>query len=208
MRTLAIDTSGAACSIALFEDEALIASRHDIIHRGHAEALIPWIAALPDGGRAPRILVGCGPGSFTGVRVGIAAARGLALGWGAAAHGVPSLALIAAQADAADVSIAIEGGHGEIFVQDFANGRAVSRLQSLSVDVAATAASCPLVLGSAAESLVAHRGWGEARCCDADARAMLAVAEPLHTPPRPIYGRGADARPQVRSPVRPAGTAA
>ncbi len=199
MRTLAIDTSGAACSIALFEGEALIASRHETINRGHAEALIPWIAALPDGGRAARIIVGCGPGSFTGVRVGIAAARGLALGWGAVAHGVPSLALIAAHADWPQVSVAIEGGHGEIFVQDFAHGRATSLLQSLAIDAAATAASCRLVLGSAAETLVGHRGWGEARRCDADARAMLGVAELPHTPPRPIYGRGADARPQVRS---------
>jgi tRNA threonylcarbamoyladenosine biosynthesis protein TsaB len=197
LRTLAIDTSGKACSIALFDDETLIASRHETIGRGHAEMLIPWIALLPDGGRADRILVGCGPGSFTGVRIGIAAARALALGWNAVAHGLPSLALIATHAARTDVSVAIDGGHGELFVQDFAGGLAASPLQSLTPQDAARAASHLLVLGNAAETLVALRGWGEARNCDADARFMIDVADVPHCPPRPIYGRGADARPQV-----------
>jgi tRNA threonylcarbamoyl adenosine modification protein YeaZ len=77
MRTLALDTSGAACSIALIEGDTIIAARHEALGRGHAERLIPWIAALPEGGQADRIIVGCGPGSFTGVRIAIAAARGL-----------------------------------------------------------------------------------------------------------------------------------
>lgn len=198
MRSLAIDTSGAACSIALFDDVALLASRHETIGRGHAEALIPWIAALPDGGRADHILVGCGPGSFTGVRVGIAAARALALGWGAVASGLPSLALIAAQTDEPAVSIAIDGGHGEVFVQDFTQGRPSTPLQSLAPEAGALVASHQLVLGSAAERLVLLRGWGTAQPCDADARYMLAVRSSPHSPPQPIYGRGADARPMAQ----------
>ena len=59
------------------------------------------IAALPGKGRAERIVVSLGPGSFTGIRVGIAAARGLALAWQAEIFGYPTMALIAAQAMAA-----------------------------------------------------------------------------------------------------------
>ena len=85
-RTLVIDTATAACSVALIAGDQVIDRRHEVVGRGHAERLVPMIAELglggPGGGRAERILVDCGPGSFTGIRVGIAAARGLAIGWG------------------------------------------------------------------------------------------------------------------------------
>ena len=78
---LAIETAGFACSVALLDGPRLIAEAHEVLRRGHAERLIPMLSCLPDGGRADAIVVGCGPGSFTGVRVGIAAARVLGLAW-------------------------------------------------------------------------------------------------------------------------------
>ncbi|RZM18560.1 MAG: tRNA (adenosine(37)-N6)-threonylcarbamoyltransferase complex dimerization subunit type 1 TsaB, partial [Sphingomonas sp.] len=97
-RTLVIETATAACSVALIEDGRVVASCHEVVGRGHAERLVPMISELPDGGRAARILVDVGPGSFTGVRVGIAAARGLGLGWDATVRGFSSLAIVAAAA--------------------------------------------------------------------------------------------------------------
>ncbi len=64
LRTLVIDTATAACSVALLDGDRVVAHGHDVVGRGHAERLVPMIAALPDGGRAARILVDCGPGSL------------------------------------------------------------------------------------------------------------------------------------------------
>ena len=119
-RLLAIDTVTIACSVALFEDGALIASDYAEIGRGHAEKLIPAIAKLPDRGRADKILVNCGPGSFTGVRIGISAAKALALAWGSEIQGYCCLDLVAAQAlqkldRPQSVCVAMLAGHGEYF---------------------------------------------------------------------------------------------
>ena len=89
---LAFDTSSAACTAALFEGGKCIARRDELIGRGHSERLVPMLAELLDGRTADHILVGVGPGSFTGIRVGIAAAHGLAIGWGEAVEAWPSAA--------------------------------------------------------------------------------------------------------------------
>lgn len=200
-RTLVIDTATAACSVALVEDGAVVAESHDVVGRGHAERLMPMIAALPGGGRADSILVDCGPGSFTGVRVGLAAARALALGWGVPVHGYSSMAAIAAAAaggGGAAVGIALIGGHGELFVQRYATAplAPLSELASLApADAAATMPDAD-VFGSGAEQLVAARGSGAAH--DRLPRAADAIALPAalaRLAPRPIYGRGADAKP-------------
>lgn len=197
MRTLAIETSGAACSVALIEDGEVIAERHEIVGRGHAERLIPWIAALPGGGRADKIIVGCGPGSFTGVRIGVAAARGLGIGWGVPVNGVASLALIAAECDEPAFTIAVEGGHGELFVQHFTRNplSATGDVQSL-IPVNAAAQSESVIYGSGAARVADH--MVQAKAEDRAARAAnirFLASDMISLPPRPIYGRGADATP-------------
>jgi tRNA threonylcarbamoyladenosine biosynthesis protein TsaB len=197
VRTLALDTSGRACSIALFENENLIANRHELIGRGHAEWLVPWIAELVDHQKVDHILTGCGPGSFTGVRVAIAAARGLGLAWTVPVHGVNSLALIASASSISDDHlVAIEGGHGELFLQTFQVDGKMSELLSLSPEEGATQFKQHIVVGSGAERLVAVRGYGVAIPDEAQASQVFKVAlEQRSLPPLPIYGRGPDAKP-------------
>jgi tRNA threonylcarbamoyl adenosine modification protein YeaZ len=97
VRTLVIDSATEACSVALFEGGRPVAGNYEVIGRGHAERLVPMIAELPERGRAERVAVSLGPGSFTGVRIGLAAARALGLAWQAKVVGYPTLALVAAK---------------------------------------------------------------------------------------------------------------
>jgi tRNA threonylcarbamoyladenosine biosynthesis protein TsaB len=195
---LAVDTSSAACSAALFDEGgACLASRDEQIGRGHSERLVPMLAELLDGRSAAHILVGVGPGSFTGIRVGIAAAHGLAIGWGAELVGMSSLALLAASVEeAGEVATAILGGHGELFVQQFdSRGEPASALANLPPAAAAAAATAELVVGSGARQLVDARGWGEARdACPSAANALKLPADLRRLPAKPVYARAPDAR--------------
>jgi tRNA threonylcarbamoyladenosine biosynthesis protein TsaB len=200
VRTLVLDCSSEACSVALFEDARLIEGRYEVLGRGHAERLVPMIRDLPDKGRADRIVAGLGPGSFTGVRVAIAAARALAFAWQGQARGYPTLSLIAAMAQAAagaaPVAVAATGGHGEWFVECFdASGISARPLASLAPEAAVTFADEELVAGSQAEVLVALRGRGTALDILPDARAFaLLPNQILLDRLDPIYGRAPDAR--------------
>ncbi|NQX96176.1 MAG: tRNA (adenosine(37)-N6)-threonylcarbamoyltransferase complex dimerization subunit type 1 TsaB, partial [Erythrobacter sp.] len=134
MRTLAIETASEACSVALFEDSVLVAHDHRVLGRGHAELLIPMIADLPGKGMARRILVSLGPGSFTGLRVGLAAARALGVAWNVPVLGYPTMRLVQLSASLTEtraVTVCMNGGHGEWFVQDFdADGVTLHEVQS------------------------------------------------------------------------------
>lgn len=204
MLTLAIDSATEACSVALFDGERLVAGDYRTLGRGHAEQLVPMIAALPGKGRADRIAVALGPGSFTGVRVGLAAARALAFAWGAELVGYPTLDLVAAMARAqrgGPLAVATTGGHGEWFVAGFDAAGSVTRpLASLPPAQAAAACSEALVAGSQAEALVAARGSGEALPLLPDARALpLLPPAALTADVHPLYGRAPDAKlPQAR----------
>ena len=196
---LAFDTSSAACTAALFDGSGeCIARADEIIGRGHAERLVPMIAELMDGRSATKILVGVGPGSFTGIRVAIAAAHGLAIGWGAHLKGMSSLALLAASADGQDeVAGAVLGGHGELFVQQFDRPslRATSKVCNALPAQAARLTSAVLVVGSGASKLVDVRGWGEARELWPSAANSMKLPETLRNlAPKPVYARAPDAR--------------
>ncbi|MXO93705.1 tRNA (adenosine(37)-N6)-threonylcarbamoyltransferase complex dimerization subunit type 1 TsaB [Erythrobacter arachoides] len=202
MKTLAIDCATEACSVALFDGNAMIAGFCEPMRRGHAERLVPMIADLPERGRADRVLVSLGPGSFTGVRIGLAAARALGLAWGAEVLGYPTLALVAAMAQGdrpgEAVTVVMEGGHGQWFMQNFdATGIATDQVQSLLPEDADRAAQHRLVAGNRAPALAALPGGAarEALPVSPDARQALMLA-PVHwrSDLAPLYGRGPDAR--------------
>lgn len=203
--TLAIETAGTGCSVALVADGVVIDERHEAVGRGHAERLIPMIAELLGDRRPQRIAVDCGPGSFTGVRVGLAAARGLGLGWRVQVTGFSSTAIIAASAfrlsDADSVAIAIAGGHGQLFIECFRRSpfASLGPLQSLyPADAARICDEMPLLAGSGGE-ILAEAGLSTVPRVMVEARASaicwLDEADYL-LPPIPIYGRAPDARPQ------------
>ena len=106
MVMLAIDTSTAATSAAILDGEAVLAAVDHLDARRHAELLAPMVAELVDaaGVAITEIAVGVGPGAYTGLRVGIATAQGLALGWGLPAVGLCSLDVLAAEAVAAGIA--------------------------------------------------------------------------------------------------------
>ena len=196
---LAFDTSSAACTAALFDGSGeCIARADEIIGRGHAERLVPMIAELMDGRSAAQVVVGVGPGSFTGIRVAIAAAHGLAIGWGAELMGMSSLALLAAGAGGRGlVAAAVLGGHGELFVQEFdaASLEPTSQLQNALPADAARALTAEVAVGSGAKALVEARGRGEARdFWPSASNALLLPVELRSLPPKPVYARAPDAK--------------
>ena len=196
MRTLVIDTSAAACSVALLDGTRVVDFRHEVVGRGHAERLVPMIGELADGGRADAVLVDCGPGSFTGIRVGIAAARALGIGWGVPVHGYSSVALIAASAvaehDATRIAVVLEGGHGEVFVAPFDRLLPAGPLASLTPEAAVAAIGDRAVFGTGVRWI----GTGTELIPDAR-EARLLPDELRHLPPAPIYGRAPDAKPMA-----------
>jgi len=199
MRELVIDCATEACSVALFEDGALLAGECLMLGRGHAERLVPMIEALPGKGRAHRISVDSGPGSFTGIRVGLAAARALAFAWQVPVQGYASLALVATMARCKRAGIAIDvvmsGGHGEWFFQPFAaDGMPLADVVSLAPDAVIETSRAGYVAGSQAGALGMARGVPSMPLWP-DARAFALLPDAALTPdPVPSYGRAPDAR--------------
>ena len=210
MRVLAIDTALEACSAAVLDTEqGGISARESLpMVRGHAEALLPLIARVMDSAglefaALDRIAVTTGPGSFTGLRVGIAAARGIALAAGKQAVGLSTLA-----AYAAPLIAVIDARHDYVYLQVFGpGGRTVvtPRVASLREALRAAATGAPRLIGTAAEMLAAAWPAGQRaprlvdarRAPDVDWVARLgAAATDTGVPPKPLYLRAPDAQPQ------------
>ncbi|MFI5015003.1 MAG: tRNA (adenosine(37)-N6)-threonylcarbamoyltransferase complex dimerization subunit type 1 TsaB [Hyphomicrobiales bacterium] len=218
MIVLALDTALAACSVCLFDSDRdkVLASESAILGRGHAEALLPMlerVVAKLDGGweGIARIGVVVGPGSFTGLRVGIAAARAAALATGRPAVGVTTLTALAAPlvgiSDGAPIAAAIDAKHGNLFFQVFSpEGRPLDEPAALPLEEAAfRIGERPIHLvgsGSSALQAALSRAGGVVKSSLAEAvpdivcvAKLAADADPRRAPPNPLYIKGANARP-------------
>ena len=210
MKTLALDTCLDACSVAVCEDESPLAVHSEIMSRGHQERLAPMAeAVMAEAGQAfdglDLVAVTVGPGSFTGLRIGLAFAKGLALALGVPCVGVGALeALAASEEDAGFVTAAVDAKRGQIWLQAFIDGKAAMAPDALSPEAAAArlAELWPggpaALVGSAAAQLagVIPIARASARLApDPVAVARIALRQrPPYPPPRPLYLRAPDAR--------------
>ena len=219
MRVLAIDTALGACSAAILDtdDGGIIASESLPMVRGHAEALMPLLHRLARQGQISfaeldRVAVTTGPGSFTGLRVGIAAARGIAMSINKPAVGLSTLSAYAAphlaDDDNAPVVVAIDARHDHVYLQAFGpGGRSVidPRLAPLREAVRVAAAAPARIVGSAAQAVADALATKDAAPILVDGRAAPDIDWVARTgaalpegqsPPKPQYLRAPDAQPQ------------
>ncbi|HEY1735650.1 MAG TPA: tRNA (adenosine(37)-N6)-threonylcarbamoyltransferase complex dimerization subunit type 1 TsaB [Methylovirgula sp.] len=224
MKILAIDTALAATSACVFETGAGSpeAAESVSMERGHAEALLPLIArvmAASDGGfdRLARIAVTVGPGSFTGLRIGIAAARAIALARQLPVVGVSTLAALAAplilEKQPGLAVAAIDAHHGNIYLAAFgSDGRTLvlPRLVALR-DAMRILEPGPLrLIGSGAPMLAieASAAGREVRLIDEAIAPDIfwvaklgLLADPQNSPARPLYLKAPDVKPPARQPA-------
>jgi tRNA threonylcarbamoyladenosine biosynthesis protein TsaB len=224
MFILAIDTALDACAAAVLDTGTtkLIAQRSQAMKRGHAEALMPLIARVMKEAGLPfpaldRIAVTTGPGSFTGLRVGLSAARGIALAAAKPVIGVTTLWAYAAPAVGENgehvIISAIDARHDHVYFQVVrGDGSALTEPKVAPVAEALEASrfGAPHLVGNAAHML-AERWPGDTPPpvkVDAQAApdiawvARLGAADPATAPARPFYLRPPDAKPAANLPQR------
>lgn len=215
MLTLALDTSMAACSVCVYDagPGLVLASRHDFMDRGQAEALAPMVQeTMASAGVAfkglARIAVTIGPGTFTGVRIGLAMARGLGVALSIPVTGINSLAAIACNETAGDLPtvVAADARANEIYFASYdASGREL--IAPVIVKLAEAHKLIPTypvkMLGTAADLLLEKTDKQHVRSDAGDlpvARNFVKLAAsipPSPVPPEPLYLRPPDVKPQA-----------
>ena len=216
MRILAIDTALDTCAACFTteDSEAPLSTEALPMARGHAESLLPLIErviARVEGGfeAIDRVAVTVGPGSYTGLRVGLSAARAIGLSTGKPVVGVGTLSALLAPllTETAEGMIAavIDARHGAVYVQALGAGDGLAPAH-LAVEAAAerlgtgpillTGSGAPLLAAALAERGIDAKIAGIAGPDIASVASLGLLADPAQALPRPLYLRGPDARPQ------------
>jgi tRNA threonylcarbamoyladenosine biosynthesis protein TsaB len=216
MKILAVDTALPACSAALFDsgNDCIMAKAFEPMATGHAERLAPMVqAVMASAGQEfeflDRIAATVGPGAFTGLRIGLSFARGLALALSCPVVGISTLQALAATAienpDALPIAASIDARRGNVYFQLFgADVRPLGGPRVFTAEEAAAAlpAGPCLGVGSGAALLAALSGRRvrvlEAnQATDAATVARLAGRDENILPPKPLYLRSHDAKPDA-----------
>lgn len=213
MKILSLDTAMAACSAAVIDtqEHRPLAEAFVAMERGHAEALPPMVAevmqkASVDFAQIDRIAVTTGPGTFTGVRIGLAFARGLGLALGIPVIGIDSLSAIATNdSSAGPLLVASDARNGEVYAAAYDAARNLVSAPHVSTASSASTGQAPgtLVLGSAASAVIAASGRSDlvhSSACPLPVAARLgwlAATVEAGPMPRPLYLRAPDAKPQA-----------
>jgi tRNA threonylcarbamoyladenosine biosynthesis protein TsaB len=211
MKVLSLDTCLGACSVAVCDGDRVLARISETMARGHQERLAPMVQEVMAQAEigfdaVDRIGVTVGPGSFTGLRVGLAFAKGLALALDRPCIGLSVLETLAAQAARPGfVAACLDAHRGQVYLQAFVDGRAAMAPDVLPIETAAARLielypGGPAALVGSGAPLV-HSALPEA-VAEPDAlpdpvaiAALAAKAKPPFAPPRPLYLRAPDARP-------------
>lgn len=206
MIVLGLDTCLNACSVAVLDGDTVLAQASEAMARGHQERLAPMAQAVMAEARVPfaslnRIGATVGPGSFTGLRVGVAFAKGLGSALGVPTVGVGALEALAAEASGM-VAAVIDARRDQVYLQIFDDGQALMAPDVLSLGAAAArlaelAMGRALTLVGSGAPLLREAAPGAAiltpEGCDARAVARLAATRAV-TPIRPLYLRAPDAK--------------
>ena len=223
MRVLIVDTALGACSAGVVEDGRALGVRSELMAKGHQERLAGMArdAVVEAGGgfgAVDRIGVTVGPGSFTGLRVGLAFAQGLGAALDRPVVGVSTLDALAASIDPVGlVAAVIDARRGQVYARLFRDGVALGAAEALPLDVAverileAAAGTAPTLVGSGAPVLaeafpdrLANAVLTPLAAPTPEALARLTgAADPTIALPRPLYLRAPDATPPSRLPGQP-----